>query len=113
MPQKLLAYWNSLPAWLKTLIVSVLGASSGVIRHLYVADHGCLTEHCILEYFYAGLHTGGVAVVAYFLQSPLGKQVEAELQLPALNAQSFAAAPVYASGVVNLNTEVPAKPEQK
>jgi hypothetical protein len=80
MPQKLIAYWNSLPAWLKTCIVLVVASSSGVIRHMYVADHGCLTEHCILEYLWAGVHVGGVAVVAYFLKSPLGKQVEAELE---------------------------------
>jgi hypothetical protein len=80
MLQKLLAYWNPLPAWLKTLIVFVLSSSSGVIRHMYVAEHGCLTRHCILEYFYAGLHVGVAAVFAYFLQSPFGKQVEVELQ---------------------------------
>ena len=90
--QKLIAYWNSLPPWLKTLIVLVLSSSSGVIRHMYMADHGCLTEHCILEYFYAGLHVGVAAVFAYWLQSPFGKQLRAEM--PALNAQSFAAAPI-------------------
>jgi hypothetical protein len=80
MPQKLLAYWNSLPAWLKTCIVLVAASSSGVIRHTYVAEHGCLTENCILEYFYAGLHVGVAAVFAYWLQSPFEKQVEAEIQ---------------------------------
>jgi hypothetical protein len=91
LPQKLLAYWNSLPAWLKTCIVLVAASSSGVIRHMYVADHGCLTEHCILEYFYAGLHVGGVAVFFYFLHSPFGQQVEAELQAgQAVSSQGLA-----------------------
>jgi hypothetical protein len=75
MKQKLIAYWSSLPSWVKTSIILFAGAASGVIRHAFLASNGCLTEHCILEYVYAGAHVGGVAVGAYLLKSPLGQKL--------------------------------------
>ena len=83
MSQKLVAYWNSLPAWLKTTFktcaVAFVGAASTVIHHAYIADRGCITEHCILEYAAAGVHGGALAAGAYLLKSPLGEKIVAQL----------------------------------
>lgn len=76
MPQKLIAYWNSLPSWAKTSLILFAGAASGVIRHAFLSSNGCLTEHCIREYVIAGAHVGGVAVFGYLLKSPLGQKLE-------------------------------------
>jgi hypothetical protein len=83
MPQKLIAYWNSLPAWskatVKTCAVAFVGAASTIIHHAYIADRGCITEHCILEYAAAGVHGGVLAVGAYLLKSPLGQKIVAQI----------------------------------
>jgi len=83
MKQKLIAYWNSLPAWakpvIKTCAVIFVGAASTVIHHAYIADRGCITEHCIVEYLAAGAHGGLLAAGAYLLKSPLGQKIVAEL----------------------------------
>ncbi len=83
MKQKVIAYWNSLPSWAKSSIkaaaVAFVGAASTVAHHAYIADHGCITEHCILEYIAAGAHGGVLAVGAYLLKSPLGQKIVAEL----------------------------------
>ncbi len=81
MKQKFIAYWNSLPSWAKATLkacgVAAIGGASTVAHHAYIADHGCITEHCILEYVAAGLHGGALAVGAYLLQSPLGQKIVA------------------------------------
>jgi hypothetical protein len=83
MPLKIKLWWNSLPLWakitLKSCAVAFIGGASGVVRHSFVASHGCLTEHCILEYLWSGVHVGGVAVGAYLMNSPFAKKIEAQL----------------------------------
>jgi hypothetical protein len=83
MKTKLLAYWNSLPSWAKATLkacgVAAIGGASTVAHHAYIADHGCITEHCILEYVAAGIHGGVLAVGAYLLKSPLGQKIVAQL----------------------------------
>ena len=83
MKQKLVACWNSLPCWakatLKTSAVLFGGAASTIVHHAYIADKGCITEHCILEYVAAGAHGGLLAAGAYLMKSPLGQKLVAEL----------------------------------
>lgn len=84
MKQKLIASWNSLPSWakatLKACAVAFVGAASTIAHHAYIADHGCITEHCILEYVAAGVHGGALAVGAYLMKSPLGQKILAQSQ---------------------------------
>jgi hypothetical protein len=81
MRTKLIAYWNSLPSWAKTTLkacaVAFVGAASTVAHHAYITDHGCITEHCIVEYVAAGVHGGALAVGAYLMKSPLGQKIGA------------------------------------
>jgi hypothetical protein len=83
MKQRLIAYWSSLPSWaqatIKALAVAFVGGASTVAHHAYIADHGCITEHCIVEYVAAGVHGGVLAAGFYLWRSPLGKKIKAEL----------------------------------
>lgn len=71
MAPKLIAWWNSLPAALKAVIVVFAGAATGVVRHIFQNPNACMTEACWKGYLVAALHAGGLAVVAYLLPSPL------------------------------------------
>lgn len=83
MFKKIAARWNSLPSWLKATVktsaVLFVGAASGIIHHTYLAQNGCLTEHCIREYAISGAHGGFLAAGAYLLKSPLGQKIAADL----------------------------------
>jgi hypothetical protein len=68
--QKLIAYWHSLPAWLKYSIVIFVGGASGVLKHQLADSHDCLTWACIKEYVVSGLHGGVLALIAYLMPPP-------------------------------------------
>lgn len=68
--QKLIAYWHSLPAWLKYSIVIFVGGASGALKHLWADSHDCLTAACLKEYVISGLHGGVLALLAYLMPPP-------------------------------------------
>jgi len=70
MRTKALAWWNSLPPFVKGAIVVSVGSATGVIRHVLQNPNACMTEVCWKGYLVSAMHAGGVTLVAYIMQSP-------------------------------------------
>jgi hypothetical protein len=72
---KLKAAWNSLPPFWKGAIVFSVTAATGVLRHAIQNPNPCFTLVCLKGYAIAAAHTGGVALIAYVMDSPFAKQL--------------------------------------
>jgi len=75
MLTKLKAFWASVPPFWKGGIVFSLTAATGVIRHALQNPNACMTASCWKGYVLAAGHTGGLALIAYLMDSPLARQL--------------------------------------